>query len=208
MAAQSARALKDFQSAQQTIVGGDAAGEIPPLASVRAQRLLSAGHGARVIARFLSEAGRCLERIEQPDEAIDREIASFAELVAGELLETLAGLVKAFEADLADVAVAEAERETEVRRIVLGALNNIESLGSRINLIALNALIEAARAGHAGKAFAVVADEIKSLSAQARGEASKMGDAIDGLFGPADGSVPPILAKASTIGGAPVSKMK
>lgn len=186
--AAAAQAIKEFETAQQAIVQGDEAAGIPQLMSARAKRVLSGERGASVIVRFLSEAKRCLGRIEEPNEAVDRNIAAFAELVAGDLLETLARLVKAFETDLADVATAEAKRETEIRRIVLSALHNIESLGSRINLIALNALIEAARAGPAGKAFAIVANEIKSLSTQARGEASKMGGAIDDLFGHADRS--------------------
>jgi len=83
-------------------------------------------------------------------------------------------------------AVSRMSDATGEIRAVVGL---IAEIAEQTNLLALNATIEAARAGEAGKGFAVVASEVKSLSNQTRTATEDIAKRIEAVHAAVEGSV-------------------
>ncbi|WP_440055788.1 methyl-accepting chemotaxis protein [Pseudoalteromonas sp. T1lg65] len=87
-----------------------------------------------------------------------------------------------------------AKLEGDVRNIS-GSLSIIQEIAEQTNLLALNAAIEAARAGEQGRGFAVVADEVRELATRTQKSAAQILGVINTLT---DGSKDAVQAMESS----------
>lgn len=104
------------------------------------------------------------------------EAATKGRLVVGHTIESIDGL--AGEVEKAAAVINQLEKDSES---IGGVLDVIKGIAEQTNLLALNAAIEAARAGEQGRGFAVVADEVRTLASRTQQSTSEIQQMIERL---------------------------
>ncbi|PJK33694.1 chemotaxis protein [Pseudomonas sp. S10E 269] len=126
--------------------------------SSAAQEVARSAQGASVAAQQTDAEGQAAKRV------VDGSIAQIHALVN----------------DIRSSGVSLDSLQQDVSSIV-SVLSVIRSIAEQTNLLALNAAIEAARAGEAGRGFAVVADEVRALASRTQTSTQEIQGMIDRL---------------------------
>ncbi|MEU4420358.1 methyl-accepting chemotaxis protein [Actinoplanes sp. NPDC024001] len=125
------------------------------------------------------------------------KVDSLAEVMAGDVSQ-LAGTLSRTESELSQVSTSNDQlvgrliayflhRDSQIRTLVDQMreldqhVKQIEEVSRATNILALNAMIEAVRAGDAGEGFSVVADEVRKLAHRSAEAAQGIGSSITDL---------------------------
>lgn len=127
------------------------------------------------MAATVQEVARNAEEASEAAVAADQQ-AREGDKVVGEAIAQIERL--ATEVGNSTEAMGHLKRESDK---IGSVLDVIKSVAQQTNLLALNAAIEAARAGEAGRGFAVVADEVRSLAQRTQKSTEEIEELIAGL---------------------------
>ncbi|MDI4233364.1 methyl-accepting chemotaxis protein [Bradyrhizobium sp. Arg237L] len=156
-------ALADrFDASVGQLVGLMASGSSELEATAKSMSSTAEGtnHRAAVVGSAATEASSRVQTVASAAEELSSSISEISRQVAQSANVTGRAVESARRTDTIVRALADGAQQIE------HVAELISSIAEQTNLLALNATIEAARAGEAGRGFAVVASEVKTLASQ------------------------------------------
>lgn len=133
------------------------------------------GQGVAALAHSVSEMSHQAEDMEN----VARDTEMLTSTMSNEMARTVAGITHIDHT--MDTVAATVEGLERRSQDIAGIIAVIRSIADQTNLLALNAAIEAARAGEHGRGFAVVADEVRQLAERTSGSTGEIGVMIGAI---------------------------